>query len=226
MMVATAVRDLPWPAADTIHLHWLSGLAGRSRAPLRALLGRYLGVAPDQVVMAQTGPAGKPFLPAGGGLCFNWSHSRDLALVAVACGTELGVDVEFSDRRVSARELATRYFAAEEAEFLSSLPEEHARRVFLRLWTGKEAVLKAVGCGISEGLDRVRLHLDADGELRLRALEFEAAVSESMHLQALPVPQPNLLAALAWTGHARELVHHTGSRPLAESALRDCNAIG
>ena len=67
-----------------------------SRAALRAILGRYLDVAPAEVAIVYDS-SGKPRLAdaaAKPGLYFNLAHSGGLGLVAVTQGCELGVDVE------------------------------------------------------------------------------------------------------------------------------------
>src|SRR5581483_155459 len=63
------------------------------RGVLRGLLGRYLDRDPG-TLRFRYGPNGKPALRDDGFLRFNVSHSRRIALVAVAAGREVGVDVE------------------------------------------------------------------------------------------------------------------------------------
>ncbi|MFQ6018930.1 MAG: 4'-phosphopantetheinyl transferase family protein, partial [Kiloniellaceae bacterium] len=64
------------------------------RGTLRRLLGAYLRRDPRALAFGY-GAWGKPVLIEGGGLAFNLSHARDLALVAVARGCDVGVDVEW-----------------------------------------------------------------------------------------------------------------------------------
>jgi len=52
--------------------------------------------------------------------------------------------------------LAARWFAADEAQHLATMPTDDARRAFLRLWTAKEASCKATGTGIFGYLSRWR----------------------------------------------------------------------
>ena len=65
----------------------------------------------------------------------------------------VGVDVEHEGRIVAALDLARRFFTPREAAELSSLPPEQQRTAFLRLWTLKEAFLKALGVGLAKSLD-------------------------------------------------------------------------
>jgi 4'-phosphopantetheinyl transferase len=107
-------------------------------------------------------PFGKPALHpscAVDGLRFNISHTRGMVVCALARNDELGVDVEAADRRTNFR-IADRFFAPEEARLvLAAAPEERAR-LFFRLWTLKEAFIKATGEGLRRPLDSFSFRLD------------------------------------------------------------------
>jgi 4'-phosphopantetheinyl transferase len=127
----------------------------RCRAMLRLGLGWYLGRNPQGIVL-RVGKFGKPYVD--GGLYFNVSHVGGLGAIAFATRGEVGVDVEAVNRSVEAMEIASSYFTATETASIASKGTEPERNsVFLRLWTRKEAVLKAAGCGIVHGLDRVEV---------------------------------------------------------------------
>jgi 4'-phosphopantetheinyl transferase len=83
---------------------------------------------------------------------FNVSHTAGLALIAIA-RSEIGVDVEHRRDDAVADELPTRYFATAEREQIMRV--RGAARVAARvgLWVRKEAYLKAIGDGLSGGLD-------------------------------------------------------------------------
>jgi len=118
-----------------------------ARAALRQLLGASLGQPPSLVAFTY-GPNGKPALAdAGAGLCFNLSHSAELALCALAPGTELGVDVEAHRPLDDMDALAERFFAPAEVAWLQQQADRMA--AFFRLWTCKEAYVKALGLGLS-----------------------------------------------------------------------------
>ncbi|OJW18703.1 MAG: hypothetical protein BGO49_23570 [Planctomycetales bacterium 71-10] len=120
------------------------------RGALRAILGGLLGVDPAAVEF-HAGPGGKPILsqPGGSRWRFNVTHSGELALIAVAWGRELGVDVELARPIQQAARIVESYFtAAEVAEFLK-LDEDDRAGAFIRGWTRKEAVVKAQGVGLA-----------------------------------------------------------------------------
>jgi 4'-phosphopantetheinyl transferase len=120
------------------------------RARLRELLGAYLGEEPRSVRLVD-GPNGKPELavPVVPALRFNLTHSEGLALCAIA-REDVGVDLELLDRARRPRWLAVagRFFHEEERERLAGLAGEEGWAEFLRIWTLKEACLKAAGFGL------------------------------------------------------------------------------
>ncbi len=120
----------------------------RTRFALRRILGGLLGVEPAAVAI-DLDPGGKPVL-ADGALEFNHAHTDGLALVAVARGTPVGIDVEREGRRSDFRAIAARFFASQERVFLE---QEETEERFLQLWTRKEAVLKAAGTGLAGGME-------------------------------------------------------------------------
>jgi 4'-phosphopantetheinyl transferase len=142
-----------------------------AHAALRSLLSIYLKVEAGEIRF-YSGANGKPKLAApfaATGLEFNLSHSNELALVAVARGKAVGVDVECIKRKFDFEEIARRFFAAGEVAALLELPEPLQREAFLKCWTSKEAFLKAKGTGLSGKLDEVAITLAADRQVRIDA---------------------------------------------------------
>lgn len=120
-----------------------------ARARLRQILASYLAVDPAEIAFTY-GEQGKPaLLEPASTLTFNLSHSGAWALLAVAQGMEIGVDLEQIDPFLAYERLAARFFSPEENAALLAAPEVRRRRQFYRLWTRKEAQLKGVGGGFS-----------------------------------------------------------------------------
>ncbi|OYP38383.1 4'-phosphopantetheinyl transferase family protein [Rhodopirellula sp. MGV] len=80
---------------------------------------------------------------------FNIAHTDGMVLCGVASeGVDsVGVDVESLHRRTTT-EVADRYFALPEIEFLRTRPAEQQKFYFLKIWTLKEAFIKAIGTGL------------------------------------------------------------------------------
>ena len=138
-----------------------------ARAVLRSVLGRTTGVDPADLVFAY-GEHGKPRLPAGGP-SFNVSDSGDFVVVALAAA-ELGVDAEVVRPLARQEQLARRICTPRELEAIKSISEAERDAALLRLWTCKEAALKAVGTGLSGGVRNVEIDLQPDEPPRLHRL--------------------------------------------------------
>jgi 4'-phosphopantetheinyl transferase len=93
----------------------------------------------------------------GSDVHFNLSHSGKWALIAVSEGAEVGVDVENVRRPDDLPAVARRLFSTGEQEALNRLTEEKYAQAFYRCWTRKEAVLKALGFGLS--VDPTTIHV-------------------------------------------------------------------
>ncbi len=123
-------------------------------ASLRRVLSCYLGLAPERVSFEQA-EYGKPMLDASldtEALQFNLSHSYDAALIAIARGRRIGIDIERVKDHSYAADILRYFFHPEELCFFHSLGEGQKRTFFFRLWTSTEAVLKAQGKTIAHGL--------------------------------------------------------------------------
>ncbi|OOG60808.1 4-phosphopantetheinyl transferase [Rhodanobacter sp. B05] len=187
---------------DAIQVWYLDYRPAQGRQPLRLTLAAYLGIDADAVTLVE-GEHGRPRLdPAhGSSLDFNWSHSGEHALIAVARGISPGIDIERRRPRPRALPIARRFFGNDEADALAALPEEARDAAFLEIWTAKEAILKAHGRGIGYGLQRLRI-LSTRAQLRL--LRFDDDDVDAWQLQRLAIA-PDLVGALAWRGAPRTI---------------------
>ncbi|HYD31063.1 MAG TPA: 4'-phosphopantetheinyl transferase superfamily protein [Azospirillaceae bacterium] len=130
-----------------------------ARGRLRAILARYLGADPADLAFAQE-EAGKPFLAGGGDLRFNLSHTGDHAVVAVAWGREVGVDIETRQRFDDLDGLAALVLGSDERQALAAHDAADRSLAFLVAWTRKEALLKATGHGLTVDPTRVTVGFD------------------------------------------------------------------
>ncbi|HWQ90508.1 MAG TPA: 4'-phosphopantetheinyl transferase superfamily protein, partial [Clostridia bacterium] len=119
----------------------------------------YLHTAPGSIRFTY-GMHGKPRLDgrqAKSGLHFNLAHSHDLALVAVTRLGPVGVDIELIRYLEELDELVSRFFSPREAVAFYRLPADDKPVAFFKLWTRKEAWLKATGEGIAHSLSQVEV---------------------------------------------------------------------
>jgi 4'-phosphopantetheinyl transferase len=138
---------------------------------LHEILASYLEMEPGHIFF-ELGANGKPKLPlelATSGVQFNLSHSHDMALIAVGCMGELGVDIEFVKPEFQFHEIAKRFFTTKEVAALLGLPSHLQRQAFFKCWTSKEAILKAKGTGLSGKLDEVNITIGAANQVLIEA---------------------------------------------------------
>src|SRR5690606_33310169 len=100
-------------------------------------------------------------------LVFNLSHTDGLIACAVSRGREVGVDVEWLDRRGGDIDVADRFFSRYEVQALYAQPPERRRDRFFRYWTLKESYIKARGMGLALPLDRFSFELDRGGAITI-----------------------------------------------------------
>jgi 4'-phosphopantetheinyl transferase len=118
---------------------------------MRGALSLWAGRAPAQWEFALN-EYGKPHLanpPLNANVRFNLSHTNGLAVLALACNRELGVDVEYLGRKETNADIAERFFAPEEVLDFIAQPEHQKSARFLEYWTLKESYIKAIGMGLS-----------------------------------------------------------------------------
>jgi 4'-phosphopantetheinyl transferase len=128
------------------------------RGQLRMILAHCLDEDPKNLRFVY-GPFGKPQLgnPACQQLRFNVSHCRDLALMAVAAGRQVGIDLECVRPLANLEGMVQHCLAPQERATWHALPPEERLGAFFRAWTGKEAVLKLLGRGLSFPLDSIKV---------------------------------------------------------------------
>ena len=155
---------------------------------MREILARYLGVATRDVAIvlrpcaACGGPHGKPALaPPADGLRFNVAHTGEVLLVAVAHGREVGIDAEPVDHGRPLASTAHSWLAGPEGPALECVPTQEREQALLRLWTLKEAYLKATGVGLNAELRDVVVRPGGEPVL-------QAAPAEPHPERWLPLP--------------------------------------
>ena len=126
-------------------------------------------------------------------LSFNISHTHGLVACAISDGRDVGVDVEALDRVVD-EGIAERFFSASEVADLRRCGSHERAGRFFELWTLKEAYIKAIGEGLSHGLDTFAFDLSGDGSL---AFSAPAGVDGSAWRFALYAPTAGYRLAIA-----------------------------
>lgn len=102
---------------------------------------------------------GKPSLAEFPEIKYNLSHADGIAVCLIA-DSECGVDCE--GVRPYRPNVVKRSFSENEKFLIENAPETERDLLFFRLWTLKEAYVKAIGIGISYPLNTVEFSFDGD----------------------------------------------------------------
>jgi 4'-phosphopantetheinyl transferase len=129
------------------------------RAEAKRLLAAHLGrPLPDW----REETDGKPFL-AGRPVEFNLTHGERFAALVISEHGPVGVDLEPLARGRDLLDAAAAFCHPDELAGLPVAPDARADRL-IRIWTAKEAFLKALGAGLTQPPREIRLRGDrADG---------------------------------------------------------------
>ncbi len=131
-----------------------------ARATLRVLLAERLGGSPACVEI-QYGRHGKPAL-AQSDLQFSVSRSEHVAAYAFARGWIVGIDVEAVRAIPEADAIAAQAFPRRELRAYAALEPRARLPGFFRGWTRTEALVKALGDGLSLPPERLDEELERE----------------------------------------------------------------
>ena len=142
-MIAVSLEKIPH-SEQSAHAH--------------ALLAECLGRSGFEYVRGVTpmtyGKFGKPSLAERPGIHFNLSHGEGVTACIVS-DSECGIDCECV--RPCRMRVAKRAFSAREQALLESAEGDGRDMLFFRIWTLKEAYVKALGTGISYPMNSVTI---------------------------------------------------------------------
>lgn len=145
---------------------------------MRSVLSCYAGAVKPEEWCFVTNAHGKPALDQERhsiSLFFNLSHSQGKLVVAVSSSESIGVDIEASTRSRRIARIAERYFAPQEIAAMLALPLPQQLERFYRLWTLKEAYIKARGLGLAIPLRHFGFLFRSDGRIEV---EFDQQLAD------------------------------------------------
>ena len=157
-----------------------------TRSLVRIVLSDRLGVSARDLRVSRT-DAGKPVVAGDSGVHFNVSHSGDLILLALSDRRAVGVDVERRREVQRVQSLRSRWLTEPERDQMDRLVRggASASDAFLRVWSLKEAKLKALGVGISGA-----------GDVALESIEAQPL--DALFAGLLPPRSDSYVGALAF----------------------------
>jgi 4'-phosphopantetheinyl transferase len=180
---------------------------GRFRFPedrARFILGRMLlketlqemGMNPGLPLRLTLTSRGRPVLEGEPQVHFSLSHSGDMVGMALTLQGSVGIDLELISRQIKLDSLADRIFSTADLRLFQELDAKEKTAAFFRAWTGKEAVLKAGGLGIAEGLKKISIPLHFADSSSPQLLPPDSG-NPGWCLQALPLPE-DYMGQVAW----------------------------
>ena len=216
---AAAIASLP--EAERLRAKRLCRAADRRRrlvatALMHRAIARAAGCRPASVRVMRhcarcgVGDHGRPFVlrPAGCGLSVSAAHAGELAMVACTNGADVGVDVEHDDA-VDVDAIAPVALADQERAAVTS------PRALVRTWTRKEAILKALGCGLAYPPDRLVVSSPLGPPCVVAWLDAPPAHAQRPLALRDLTPAPGYVAAVAVTASTASLTLHDGLPLLA-----------
>jgi len=169
------------------------------RTALRIVLANTVKKAPGELTF-QYGPAGKPSFA---GVSFNLAHSGARALIAVSDGGAVGVDLEEIHPLDDMVDTARAAFAPGEFDRWRNARAGDRLDLFYRIWTRKEAYLKAIGEGIAQRLQQFEVAFEPGETPRI------LHGAEGVWTLADVSKTPDYIAALAIEGSGANIERHT-----------------
>ena len=139
-------------------------------AVLRKLLSHYLGSSEKEITYTH-GAYGKPEVTENINLQnirFNMSKSSEAGIYAFTLQNEVGVDIEKIKSMPDMNSIVKRHFSKEETELYEGLQDSEKEEWFYTIWARKEALLKAIGCGLYMPLEQIdvsridKIRIDTD----------------------------------------------------------------
>lgn len=114
------------------------------RTLLKFLLAEQVGLDVNKIVLDNDSNK-KPYLPSHPSIFFNVTHSEGFAIIAIA-NSPIGVDIENVNKDFDYKEVLSSIFTKSEVDEVFNSNDK--QRTFYKLWTRKEAIVKATGKGI------------------------------------------------------------------------------
>jgi len=174
----------------------------------RSLLAQHVSLSPESVTLGRS-DRGRPHLTgdAISDLHISLAHSGDAALLAVARGRPIGVDLERVRPLRAPGRLAKRFLDSTEAENVISFgggAADRGRR-FLDLWVRKEAYLKGVSGSVPVDLRRFGLSTTEAGSTQVRWTELEEDAASPWQIRDLALTE-DYVGAVAVEGAISQIV--------------------
>ncbi|MGF6813077.1 4'-phosphopantetheinyl transferase [Paraburkholderia sp. Clong3] len=195
-----------------------------TRAALRHALAARVGL-PAFQLRFERDSAGRPRLAptqsaAVAKIDFNVSHSKQHALIALSAERRVGVDIEIRDADLNWQTLANVALAGSEEVRIATLPAHLQLDAFYDVWTAKEALLKALGIGITGEMTWFSVLGKLSGEPMVRLVDERATGADGLtEFDAVWCKvRDGYAACLAWSRETGDQVRMSATSRVISSA--------
>ncbi len=187
------------------------------RSNLRKILSTYLYTKPEKIKISYT-KKGKPYISQNKNnptIHFNLSHTNNQIIYAISKNI-VGIDIENIHKQTNYEQLAKRFFCASEYETINQAKQEEKAKIFYSFWTGKEAYLKAIGEGISGGLNTIEFNYQT---LNNQLAIVTPSLSQNWQVKSITINNKylaNILVNITTNIHFR-YYSHSNPKPFART---------
>ncbi len=152
-----------------------------ARGFLRILLSNRLNIAVEDINLAFNA-YGKPRM-SNSGLNFNISHAHDVVVFAVSDKYAVGIDTEYVANDLAINHMPRLCFHADEWQHFNQLSCNADKQVFfLKMWTAKESIAKAIGSGLAINFQNISTldgnHTYCDGDHNVEQVHLKSPVAD------------------------------------------------
>jgi 4'-phosphopantetheinyl transferase len=124
---------------------------------LRIILSRYLNCQPFEIEF-KGNSFQKPYIYSPTtGLQFNVSSSSNRFIAVICRQNSVGTDIEFMREVRNIHQLISDYLTSNESDWIYAQPQQSLESSFFSIWTKKEALIKAIGQGLSIPINQLEV---------------------------------------------------------------------
>jgi 4'-phosphopantetheinyl transferase len=174
---------------------------------LRIILSRFLKCDPDEIIY-EYNEYKKPSIN-NNHLHFNISHSKNMIAIAITNDVPVGIDIECKSLKVATDDISHRFFSALEYRSYKKVPKSQKINSFYKIWTQKEAYIKAVGKGLYLDLQNFDVEANPKKESKILSINKDSDQAKSWNLYSF-VHEESFYSCVAWKGNKKEIVISIG----------------
>jgi len=176
---------------------------------LRSLIGMYLdiGFYDDEFHANRYGKPAVQTSHEDSSIHFNISNSENIYACAFSQHSDIGIDIEKIHDLQDMDRIIAEFFSDQEKRRFHSLPEPNRRRTFFKYWARKEALLKAMGMGLSYPMNKVDVITGDENSSQLITKVGDSDISNQWTLLDMDICA-GFTSALALQGEHHDLAKH------------------